>query len=72
MTSQNKRSFGIASKRSPGIPRGIVVMFYRKTFQLALKPSARLQPNRIPGKPLGAKIIGRQGAELLEVRNYPK
>jgi len=72
MTSQNKRLFRIASKRCPGIPRGIVVMFYRQTLQLVLKPGARLQPNRTPGKALGAKIIGRQSAELFEIRNYSK
>jgi hypothetical protein len=72
MTSQNKRLFRIASKRCPGIPRGIVAMFYRQTLQLSLKPCACRKPDRTPGKALSAKIIGRQGAKLFEIRNYSK
>jgi hypothetical protein len=67
MTPHNKRAFGIASKRRPGVARGIEVMFYRQALQLALKPIARLEPNRTPGETLCAKVIGRQGTKLLEI-----
>jgi hypothetical protein len=72
MTSQNKRAFRITSQSGPGVPRGVVVVFYRQAVQLALKPFARRKPDRTPRKALGPKIIGRQGAELFEIRNYPK
>jgi hypothetical protein len=72
VTPKNKRAFGIAPKRCPGVPGSIVVMLYRQSLQLDLKPLARLQPDRTPGKTLGAEIIGSQSAELFEIRNYPK
>jgi hypothetical protein len=67
MTAKDKSVIGIALKGCPGVPSGIKVMLYRKAFQLALKPCARLEPGRTPRNALSTIRIGRKGAKLLEI-----
>ncbi len=65
MASDDKGAIGVASKRRPGVPSSVVVVLYRETFQLALKPSARLEPGRTPRNALGTQSIRSQDAKLL-------
>ena len=67
MTAKDKCAIGIALKSCPGVPSCIIVMLYRKAFQLALKPCARFEPGRAPCNALSAVRIGRQGAKLPEI-----
>ena len=78
----NQPPFGTESRWLPSTrapsesPRSVVhefppaseVVFYRKPFQLALKPLPRLKPGRTPRDALRAIRIGRQVAKLLKVQ----
>ena len=48
MTPKNQSAIRITSKSRPRVSRGIIVVFYRKIFQLTPKPRPRLEPHRAP------------------------